>query len=84
MAEISNELIYEVLKAVQARLAQVDGKADENKTDMMAMRSQMTAIHHGLLSIHQELSGVHATLIRHEYRLDHIERRLELSEATPS
>ena len=28
MAEVSSELIYEVLKAVQARLAQVDGKAD--------------------------------------------------------
>jgi predicted nucleic acid-binding Zn-ribbon protein len=84
MAEISNELIYEVLKAVQARLVQVDGKADENKTDMMAVRSQLTAVHHDLLSIHQELSGVQATLIRHEHRLDRIERRLELSEATPS
>lgn len=81
MAEVGSELIYEVLKAVQARLAQVDGKADENKSDMMAVRSQLTAVHHDLLSIHQELSGVHATLIRHEQRLDRIERRIELSEA---
>ena len=83
MAGISNELIYEVLKAVQARLSQVDGKADENKSDMMALRSQISAVHHDLLSIHQELTGVHATLIRHEQRLDRIERRLELSD-TPS
>jgi septal ring factor EnvC (AmiA/AmiB activator) len=81
MAEISNELIYEVLKSVQFRLAQVDGKADENKSDMMALRTQITSIHHDLLSIHHELGGVHATLIRHEQRLDRIERRLELSDA---
>jgi septal ring factor EnvC (AmiA/AmiB activator) len=82
MAEISNELIYEVLKSVQFRLAQVDGKADENKSDMMALRTQITSIHHDLLSIHHELGGVHATLIRHEQRLDRIERRLELTDAT--
>jgi hypothetical protein len=46
MADISNELIYEVLKSVQARLAQVDGKVDENKRDMMAVRTQITSIHH--------------------------------------
>ena len=80
MADISNELIYEVLKSVQARLAQVDGKADENKSDMMALRTQMNSINHNLLSIHQELGGMHATLIRHEQRLDRIERRLELSD----
>lgn len=80
MAEISNELIYEVLKSVQERLAQVDGKADENKSGMMALRTQMNSINHNLLSIHQELGGVHAKLVRHEQRLDRIEPRLELSD----
>jgi len=81
MAHIGNELLYEVLKSVQARLAQVDGKADENKSDMLALNTQMTSIHHDLLGIHHELGGVHATLIRHEHRLDRIERRLELNDA---
>src|SRR5436305_5385341 len=81
MADISNELIYEVLKSVQAPLAQVDGKADGNKSDMLALRTQVTSIHHDLLSIYHELGGVHATLIRHEGRLDRIERRLELNAA---
>jgi hypothetical protein len=84
MADISNELIYEVLKSVQFRVVQVDGKADENKGDMLALRTQITSIHHDLLSIHHELGGVHATLIRHEQRLDRIERRLELSDAPAS
>ena len=81
MATVTNELMYEVLKALQARLEQVDGKADENKRDMLALRTQITAIHHDLLSIHHELGAVGATLIRHEQRLDRIDRRLELSEA---
>ena len=81
MADLTNELMYEDLRAVQARLEQVDGKADENKHDMQALRTQMLGIHHDLLSIHQELGGIHSTLVRHEQRLDRIERRLELSDA---
>ena len=81
MAEVTNELMYEILKPVQARLEQLDGKADENKHDMQAVRSQILGLHHDLLSIHQELGGMHATLIRHENRLDRIDRRLELSDA---
>lgn len=81
MADVTNELMYEVLKAIQTRLEQVDGKADENKQDMQALRTQMLGIHHDLLSIHQELGGVHTTLVRHEARLDRIERRLGLIDA---
>lgn len=81
MADVTNELLFEVLKAVQARLEQVDGKADEGKQDMQALRTQMLGIHHDLLSIHQELGGIHSTLVRHEQRLDRIERRLELTDA---
>ena len=81
MAEVSNELIYEDLKAIQARQAQMDGKLDENNSNMLALKYQITAIHHDLLGIHSELGSMHATLIRHEHRLDRIERRLELNEA---
>ncbi len=81
MAEVTNELMYEVLKAVQVRLEQVDGKADESKRDMQALRTEMLGIRQELLGIHQELGGIHATLIRHETRLDRIEQRLELSDA---
>ncbi len=81
MAEVTSELMYEVLKAIQARLEQVDGKADESKHDSQALRTQMPGIHHDLLSIHQELGGIHATLVRHEGRLDRIERRFDIVDA---
>jgi septal ring factor EnvC (AmiA/AmiB activator) len=77
MADVTDELMYEVLKSVQARLGQVDGKVDEIKQDMLAFRTY-------LIAIQQEISGLHATLVRHEQRFDRIERRLELSEAPTS
>jgi hypothetical protein len=77
MAEISIDLIYEVLKAMQARLAGVDGKVDELGHAMQAFRTHM-------IGLQQEMSGIHATLVRHEQRLDRIERRLELSESVPT
>jgi septal ring factor EnvC (AmiA/AmiB activator) len=77
MAEISNDLLYEVMKAIQAKLAGVDGKIDELKQEMQAFRTH-------LIGVQQEISGIHATLVRHETPLDRIERRLELSESIPS
>jgi hypothetical protein len=81
MAGVSIELMYEVLKAMQARQALMDGKLDENKSDSLALKYQITAIHQDLLGIHAELGSLHSTLIRHELRLDRIEHRLELNEA---
>lgn len=84
MADVTAELPFEVLKAVQARLAQVDGKIDELKQEMQASRTSQNGIRHEITSVFQEISGIRATLVRHEGRLDRIARRLELSDATAS
>jgi uncharacterized coiled-coil DUF342 family protein len=81
MADVTPELMFEVLKAVQARLGQLDGKFDEFKQEMQALRTSQNAIRQEITSVFQEISGIHATLIRHEGRLDRIERRLELNDA---
>ena len=84
MADVTTELPFEVLKAMQARLAQVDGKIDELKQEMQASRTSQNGIRQEITSVFQEISGVHATLVRHEGRLDRIERRLELSDVPTS
>ena len=81
MADATADLMLEVLKSVQARLAQVDGKLDEQKQEMQASRTSQNGIRHEITSVFQEISGIHATLVRYEGRLDRIERRLELSDA---
>ena len=81
MADVTPELIFEVLKSVQARLVQVDGKIDELKQEMQASRTSQNGIRQEITGVFQEVSGIHATLVRHEGRLDRIERQLELSDA---
>jgi septal ring factor EnvC (AmiA/AmiB activator) len=80
MASVTMEFQFEVLKSVQARLAQVDGKIDEQAQSNQAFRASQIGIRQEIASVHQEIAAVHATLVRHEGRLDRIEKRLELSE----
>jgi len=82
MREVTAELMFEVLKSIQARLAQVDGKIDEMKHEMLALRTSQNAARQEITSVFQEIAGVHATLVRHEGRLDRIDRRLELNGAS--
>lgn len=84
MADVTLELMLEVLKPLQARFAQVDGKIDELKQEIQASRTSQNGIRQEITSVFQEISGVRATLVRHEGRLDRIERRLELNEAPTS
>uniref|UniRef100_E6VID5 Uncharacterized protein n=1 Tax=Rhodopseudomonas palustris (strain DX-1) TaxID=652103 RepID=E6VID5_RHOPX len=74
MADVSNELIFEVLKQVQQRLDKVDHKVDELKSEMNAMRGY-------LIPMQQDVQNVYAILGRYDGRLEHIERRLELNDA---
>jgi septal ring factor EnvC (AmiA/AmiB activator) len=73
MTDVTNELMYEVLKAIQTRLAGVDGKVDELKQEMQAFRTHM-------VRLQQDIGSIHATLVRHEARLGRIESRLELTD----
>jgi hypothetical protein len=84
MADVTPELMFEVLKSVQARLAQVDGKVDELRHGVQALGTSQNGIRQEITGVYQEILGVHATLVRQESRLDRIERRLELSDAPAS
>jgi septal ring factor EnvC (AmiA/AmiB activator) len=81
MADVKPDLMFEILKSIQVRLAQVDGKIDELKQEMQASRTSQNGIRQEITSVFQEISGIHATLVRHEGRLDRIDRRLELNDA---
>ena len=82
MREVTAELMFEVLKSIQARLVQVDGKIDEMKQEILALRTSQNAARQDITSVFQEIAGVHATLVRHEGRVDRIDRRLELNDAS--
>ena len=73
MADASSELVYEVLKKIQDRMIAMDQKLDEVKAEVQAMR-----IH--AMAAQQDTANIYSILVRHDSRLDRIERRLELSE----
>ncbi|MBN8999118.1 MAG: hypothetical protein J0H54_06900 [Rhizobiales bacterium] len=73
MAEISSDLIYEILKSIRGDIARLDQKTDELKAEMQAFRGHM-------ISLQQDVHNIYAILARHDSRLERIERRLELNE----
>ena len=73
MAEVSNELIYEILKAMQADIRLLKDGQGEIKQELIAVRGTM-------VSMQQDINNIYGVLARHDERLDRIERRLELRE----
>jgi hypothetical protein len=73
MAEVSSELIYEVLKQLRDRQIRTETKVDELKAEMQAFRGHMVALQ-------QDTQNIYSILARHDVGLDRIERRLELVE----
>ena len=75
MAEVTNELIYEVLKQIQDRVARIDDGQRSIREELTALRGHQLAMQRDIYNIHERLDMM-------DKRLDRIERRLELSEAT--
>jgi hypothetical protein len=75
MADITNELMYEILKQLQDRMSSFDRKLDEVKSEMQALRIHSVAVQ-------QDIQNIYSMFVRHDARLERIERRLNIAEAT--
>jgi len=73
MAEVTNELMYELLKKLNAWFDRVDASLAELRAEANSLRGTMIAIQ-------QDIHNIYTSLSRHELRLDRIENRLELRE----
>jgi hypothetical protein len=73
MAEVTNELMYEVLKQLQADMSSIKLGQAEQRAEMQAFRGH-------LISVQQDIHNIYAILARYETRFDRIERRLGLIE----
>jgi hypothetical protein len=79
---ISNEFVYEILKKIQADVAQVRGLAGEHEQRFIALRDQ---IHNMNRNLQTQIHDVRSDVLRIEKHmvaigpcLERIERRLEL------
>jgi hypothetical protein len=75
MTDITNELMYEILKQLQDRMSSFDRKLDEVKSEMQALRIDSVAVQ-------QNIQNIYSMFVRHDPRLERIERRLNIAEAT--
>jgi hypothetical protein len=73
MAEVSSELIYEVLKQVRDRQISTEAKVDDLKAEMQAFRGHLVAVQ-------QDIHNIYIILDRRDARLGRIERRPDLVE----
>ncbi|KAB2875306.1 MAG: hypothetical protein F9K43_02890 [Bauldia sp.] len=73
MAEVTKEMVYEILRQVRDLMVGMDHKLDELKAEMQAFRGHLVAVQ-------QDIHNIYSTLTRHETRLDRIEKRLGLIE----
>ena len=73
MAEITNELMYELLKRMHADIQSLKTGQNELKSELISVRGSM-------VSMQQDIHNIYGVLYQHGDRLDRIERRLDLRE----
>jgi hypothetical protein len=77
MAEVTNELMYELLKKVHHRMDKLESGLGEVKHEIVAIRLQA-------LGTQTDVSNIYAVTARIDQRLDRIEQRLEIRELAES
>ena len=70
-APITNELMYEVLKKIQADVSHIRGRTDDHDQQFISLREQINSLQGDLIRLDKHVMQ----------RLDRIERRLELTDA---
>ncbi len=80
MAEVTNDLLYEVLKAIQARLGNLEETMREVRGEVRALRSAISAIDNRMGAFHMDLANLYEASGAMEGRMSRIERRLEITD----
>jgi hypothetical protein len=73
MAEVTNELMFELMKRMHHELGELRMDVGEVKRELNGLRGHM-------VSIQSDIHNIYGILARHDERLDRIERRFDLHE----
>ena len=73
MSQVSQELMLELLKKIQADTHGL-------KLGQSEIRAEINALRGTMISMQKDIQNIYGVLSRHEDRLDRIENRLELRE----
>lgn len=78
---ITNELMYEVLKKIQADVAHIKDRVDDHDEQFIAMREQLHSLQRDIHNVQGDILRVDKQIVPIGHRLERIERRLELADA---
>jgi septal ring factor EnvC (AmiA/AmiB activator) len=78
MAEVTNELIYDVLKAVQARFGNLEEAIRDERGQLAAIRVDLRAVHAEIGSVKADIANIYRTQGAMDSRLARIQRRLDI------
>ncbi|MBZ9741821.1 MULTISPECIES: hypothetical protein [unclassified Mesorhizobium] len=73
MSEVTNELMFELLKRVHHEIGELRQDVSETKRELNVMRGHMVATQ-------SDIHNIYGILARQDDRLERIERRLDLRE----
>ncbi|CCV13352.1 hypothetical protein [Mesorhizobium sp. STM 4661] len=73
MAEVTNELMFELLKRVHHEIGELRQDVSETKRELNVMRGHMVATQ-------SDIHNIYGILARQDDRLERIDRRLDLRE----
>jgi len=71
MAQVTNELIYEVLKFIRNRITNIENGVREVRQELIAIRGHLNAVQTDIANLYSGQNKI-------ESRLERIERRLNL------
>jgi septal ring factor EnvC (AmiA/AmiB activator) len=76
--KVTNELMYEVLKAMQARLGNMEESMREQRGQLAGIRVDLHAIRTEIAAVKTDISNIYQTNGALDGRLARVERRLEI------
>lgn len=80
MAEVTNELIYEILKSMQGRLSNIDDKLVAIDGRLDSLTSQVRGLAMEMNGGHGDIANIYKILGRLDQRVTRIEKRLDIIE----
>jgi archaellum component FlaC len=80
MAEVTNDLIYEVLKSMQGRMSNIEHKLGEMDNRLTSISGQLRGLSLEMNAAHTDVANVYVSLGHLDGRLMRIERRLDIVE----
>ena len=80
MAEVTNELIHEVLKSIQDRLTNIENRLSALEVRMDTQNEQMRAFTLSLNATNTDIANLYRMFGTMDQRLIRIERRLDIVE----